>query len=178
MDAGVAALLGAGVGLIGALAISRVERADVALRERRRAYAAYLGALYPLVAELRGMPAGRQPGGIDRIVDRVRGPDAQWVASQKAIVALGGRPHTLGDRLSAALAYVQVLDMPGDVMSAIDAANDYVERLSKERTVAAKAEWPPLYARLQSAKASLERSWRRPGWRRNGPTPAKGSHRE
>ncbi|NLT05159.1 MAG: hypothetical protein GXY03_02495 [Solirubrobacterales bacterium] len=119
-----------------------------------------MGALYPLVAELRDMPPARPPGAATRLIDRLRGPDAQWLVTQKAIVDVGNRPRTLGDRLSAALAYVQVLDMPDEVTQAIAEANDYVDRLSKHRSEALKAEWPDILARLQTAKTALQPWWR------------------
>jgi len=45
--------------------------------------------------------------------------------------------------------------MPATVLAAIEAANDYVERLGEERTDELKAEWSSIYDRLQAAKASF-----------------------
>lgn len=155
MDAGVAALIGAGIGLLGAAGISKTERHDTAVRERRQAFAAYTGALYPVVAELRGMPPKRSRSRFDEAIERLRGPDREWVASETAIAELGGRPHALGDRLAGAFAQIQVLDMPEQAMDAVRAANDYVERLSADRAEAVKAEWPAIHTQLDTATRSL-----------------------
>lgn len=157
MDPGAAALIGAAIGLVGAAGISKAERHETRARERRQAFAAFTGALYPVVAELRDMPPVRPRSRFDTALDRWRDPAQEWVAAQKAVAKLGGRPHVLGDRLAASFAYIQVLDMPEQAMDAVRAANDYVERLAADRSDALKAEWQAIHANLDTAATLLGR---------------------
>jgi hypothetical protein len=62
------------------------------------------------------------------------------------------------DRLASAMAHLQVLDMPEELMSAVEEANDYVARLGEDRTSERLDEWPAIYDRLHVAKALLEAS--------------------
>lgn len=149
-------LAGSVVGVRGALAISRQERRDALRAEIRRAFAAYLGALYPVVAELRDMPAMPSPRLLDVWTDRLRGEAATWVLTRKRLRrALGDRPRELMDRLALAAAQLQVLPLPPEMRSAFDAANEYAERLAKRRSPAIKAEWPAVYGRLMAAAEAL-----------------------
>lgn len=159
MDPALAALIGAfggsGISLLGTRGISTAERQETLRREKRRAFAAYLGALYPAVSELRSMPPNRLPNTFERIQDKVADEQSAWLRTRREITK--ATPHLFAriDRLSLATAEVEVLDMPATVLAAIEAANDYVERLGEERTDELKAEWSSIYDRLQAAKASF-----------------------
>ena len=160
MDAAVAGLIGAfggsGIGLAGALRINAVQRRDGDIAEKRRAFAAYLGALYPAVAELREMPPNKEPDLLMRAIDGVSSEQASWVRTRKGITAMS--PHMFGrmDRLSAAVAVVQMLDMPPAVMEAFDQANDYVAELGEERTDELRAAWPGIREKLLDAARLLD----------------------
>ncbi|MGE5282562.1 MAG: hypothetical protein ACM3N0_09645 [Chloroflexota bacterium] len=162
MDAAIAGLVGAfggsGIGLAGSLKISAVQRSEAARVERRRAFAGFLGALYPAVTELREMPPNREPNLLERASDVLSTEQASWVRTRRALVAMG--PHVFGrmDRLAGAMAHLQVLDMPEELMIAVEEANDYVVRLGEDRTPERLDEWSTIHGRLHAAKASLAAS--------------------
>jgi hypothetical protein len=97
----VAGLVGVGLGYFGSRRISKVERTAAAQAELRRAVAAYLAALYPMVGELRAMPNVRASP-LAEAFDRLSGEGATYVRSRRQIAKLGSRPFELGDRLAAA----------------------------------------------------------------------------
>jgi hypothetical protein len=113
----VAGLVGVGVGYAGTRRISKIEREAAAQAEMRRAVAAYLAALYAMVAELRAMPDVR-PGPLAEALDRLSGEGASYVRSRRQIAKLGSRPFELGDRFSTALANVQLLALPAPLETA------------------------------------------------------------
>ena len=149
-------LAGTGLGYRGALAINRRDHAS-ALRDRMRsAFAEYLGSLYVSVAELRDVPANKPPTWLDRAVDKMRGEQATWIARRRAEYRLAGdRYRELPAQLGAATAQLQVLPLPPDVRAAVDAANNYIERLSQDRSPQRKAEWSEVHARLMDAAQTL-----------------------
>lgn len=161
MDAAVAGLVGAlggaGLGFISSLKISSDQRREAQRLERQRAFAVYLGALYPAVAELREMPANKEPNVLTKIIDQVSGEQASWMRTRKGVIAMS--PHMFGrlDRLSAAVALVQALDMPASVISAFDRANDYVAALGEERTEERLATWPDIQEQLLAAAQLLRK---------------------
>lgn len=145
VDPALAALIGAfggaGIGLVGTQLVSAAERREASQRDKRRAFAAYLGALYPAVSELRSMPPNRPPNALERAQGKLTDEQAAWIRTRKAMTE--ATPHLFGriDRLSLATAEVEVLDMPPEVLKAVEASNDYVERIGEERTDELKAEW-------------------------------------
>jgi hypothetical protein len=154
--AGGIGLIGVGLGYLGSLRLSRREREAAGRDELRRAFARYLGALYPVVSELRQTPqTRRRPPGT--VLERLQGPAWTFVSSRRGLTkAFGSRPFDLGDRLADAVAAIQVLALPQDVDQAISAANDYVEHLAEQRSDTVKAEWPGIHARLMDAARSIE----------------------
>ena len=74
------------------------------------------------------------------------------------------------DRLSVALAGVQLLGMPESVMAVVEAANDYVVELGDERTDELVARWPSIREELLDVVRLLDpephRWWR--VWLRRG----------
>jgi hypothetical protein len=169
MDAATAALVGAfggsGIGFLGALKINADQRREAERTEKRRAFALYLGALYPAVAELREMPPNKAPDLVEQAVDRLSSEQASWLRTRRSLTAAS--PHLFGrmDRLHAAVAQVQTLKMPPEVMGAFEKANNYVERLGEERTDQRLKEWPEIHGQLLSAGELLSAGslawWRR-----------------
>jgi hypothetical protein len=164
MDAGVTTglvgvggtALGAGLGYLGTRRISRVERETSLRGEKRRAYAAYLGALYPVVSELRDMPAARRLRFYERWLDQLRGEAATWTLTRRHLRrTVGDRPGALADRLAYAVAQLQVLPLPQEVSEAVAAANNYIERLAEDRSSEVIGQWPELHKRLLAAADSL-----------------------
>jgi hypothetical protein len=156
MDPAVAALVGALIGLTGAIVINVSQRRWTMETERHRAFAGYLGALYPVIAELQGMPPNPTPDLIERISDRLRGEAATYLRTRREVAALGATQFVRQDRLSAAVARVQLLEMPLRVVRAFERANAYVEQLGEDRTEALKSEWNPILAELHAASELLE----------------------
>jgi hypothetical protein len=150
----VAGLIGVSLGYVGTRRVSRIERAAAARAELQRALAAYLAAIYPLVAELRAMPDVR-PTGLSEVMDRISGEAAVYVRSRRQIAKLGSRPFALMDRFVAAMANLQVLSMPAELATAIATANAYVEQLSGRRPNELKDRWPEIWSQLQSASSAL-----------------------
>jgi hypothetical protein len=112
------------------------------------------------------MPKNKEPDPLTKAFDRLKGEQATWVQTRKGVVATS--PHMFGhmDRLSAALARVQLLDMPAAVMEAVENANEYAIEVGEERTPALIERWPAVHRELVAAGAYLES---RPRWpRRRG----------
>jgi hypothetical protein len=154
---GVAGTLGGtGLGYRGALAIHRRDRTS-ALQDRiRSALAEYLGALYASVGELRDLPPSKPLNRLYQAINELRGEQATWLARRRAEYRLtGDRYRDVAARQVAAAAQLQVLPIPPDLRAAVDAANNYVERLAENRSPELIAEWPGIHARLMDAAKSL-----------------------
>lgn len=149
-------LAGAVVGVCGSLVISNRQRANSINDGMRDAFGVYLGALYPAVAELRDMPDAGRPSAVARLQDRIRGETATFVVTRRGERAtFGDRPRELAHRVAAAIADLQVLPLPADVRVAVDAANDYLERLGEHRNPKIKAEWADIHRQLAAAASVL-----------------------
>jgi hypothetical protein len=150
-----AGLLGVGLGYFGSRHISKGEREAAGRAEVRRALAAYLGAIYPLVAELRAMPEV-SCGRLADAVDRISGEAASYVRSRRQLTKLGSRPFELMDRFVAAAAILRFLELlPAPLQVAISNANGYVEQLNETRSDELKDCWPEIWRELQSATRLL-----------------------
>jgi hypothetical protein len=148
--------LGAVLGLRGARAISREERAEAVHAETVRAFTGYVSALIPIVSELREVPPVPKASPIAEIVDQLRGEAATYIAARwREQELFGGRNREQGARLAAADIDLRLRPLPAGVRAAIDAANDYVERLSADRSEELIAEWPEIHQRLMAAGAEL-----------------------
>jgi hypothetical protein len=160
MDAATAGLIGAfggaGIGFLGAIKVAADQRDDARQIERRQALTGYLGALYPVVGELREMPPNKDPDLLTKAIDQLSGEQAAWVRTRKGMIAMS--PHSFGrmDRLSSAMAQVQLLDMPSEVMEAVESASDYVRELGEERSEELVGRWPSIREALLSASRRLE----------------------
>src|SRR6185312_3526274 len=143
-------LAGVGLGYIGSARIARRARDAERERELRQALGRYLGALYPFVTELRGMPAV-EIGSVGQLIDRVRGEPATYLAARRGIQRhFGNRFFAVSDRLAHGMAQLQVLTLPRSLEEAVDATNEYVDRLAAERTQAVKDEWTDVYSKLHA----------------------------
>jgi hypothetical protein len=154
-----AALLGAFggslIGLVGAVAIDRAQRGRSVTAERQRAFAGFLGSLYPVVAELRDMPPNRAGGLFDRIDSLLSTRQSSWARTRRGLAAVSPQLFPRIDRLLAMVATLQVIDLPKEVRCAVDEASEYVERLGEERSPDLVAAWPDIHERLQNAAALL-----------------------
>jgi hypothetical protein len=148
--------IGAVIGLRGARAISRDERAEQARAETLRAFTEYFSALVPVVAELRQLPPAPKSSPLADLVDHVRGEAATYIATRRRLQQLGGdgiREQAVG--LAAASLDLRLRPLPQRVSDVIDDANDYVERLGNQRSKDLVAEWPGIHKRLMAANAKL-----------------------
>jgi gas vesicle protein len=168
MDAAVIGVLGtlagAVVGLIGAAKLSTAERREARRVEKQQAFARYLGALYSAVGELRELPPDGPGTIVYDLAERIRGKAATFEQTRKRLAAMGNQHVERIDRLNAAIAQIQVLAMPSEIVDIVNDANEYVRRLGDERSDEIKAEWPALFERLHRAGETLdvdEKSWRR-----------------
>ena len=102
------------------------------------------------------MPPNRDPDVLSRAIDRVSGEQASWARTRKGMVEMS--PHMFGrmDRLAAAMAVVQTLEMPAAVMEVVEAANDYAAELGEERTKELVAAWPEIREDLLEAARLLD----------------------
>lgn len=159
MDAATAGLIGAfggaGLGFAGALKINSDQRKEAQRSERRRAFGVYLGALYPVITELREMPPNSEPDALTRLIDHLQGEQAAWVRTRRGVMATF--PHAFGrmDRLSGAMAVVQTLAMPAAVLEIVEKANDYAAELGEERTEELVEKWPEIQKQLLAAAKLL-----------------------
>ena len=175
-----AATVGALVGFGGSLIVSRRERdaateaerlraaaADQA--ERRRAIAAYLGALYPIVSELRALPnpPEEETALRDDLLGQLLGAlpepytdlgaklvalfDSEAARHMRAHRAVGDRPYETGAALAAAYAQLQVLALDPAVRKVLSDANQYVIALGAKRTPELIEAWHALHGRLEGA---------------------------
>jgi hypothetical protein len=66
-------------------------------------------------------------------------------------------PHLFSrlDRLLAAIAILQVIDLPKEVKAVVDEAVEYVERLGENRSPELVAQWPAIHKRLLGAADAL-----------------------
>lgn len=154
-------LAGASLGLAGGAAISRGERRESRRIEMRQVYARFLAATYSAVAELRELPPGSEGTTISRILDQIRGEEASYVQTRKTLAEMGNTHIARMDRMNAAIAEIQVLDLPPELIAIVNDTGEYVQRLSDERTEPVKAEWPAYFDRLQTGAAILNRQQ---GW--------------
>ena len=159
MDAATAGLVGAFggavIGLIGALIVDRVQSRRTLGAERKRAFASFVGALYAAVGEFRDMPPNRQGGLLEKMASTFRTEQAEWVEGRQAIAKAVPQLFTRIDRLLAALALLQVLDLPPKVMASVEEAADYAEQLAESRTPERREEWWDIKERLLAAKELL-----------------------
>lgn len=159
MDAATAGIIGslagAAIGLAGGAMTDSVKRKQALRDERRRAYAVFLGALYATVGDLRAMPANRD-GGVFRHLDRlIYTEQARWVRDQRGLAATAPHLFSRSDRLVGALAVLQVIELPAEVVVAVEEATTYVEELGRDRLPGLVARWPDVHKRLELAKALL-----------------------
>lgn len=147
---------GALIGLRGARNISREERAEAARAETLRAFTEYFAALVPVVAELRELPPEPTSSPLADAVAYIRGEAATYIAMRRRQQQLGGdRIRDQATRLAAASLGLRLRQLPPDVTTVVDVANDYVERLGRQRSDDLIAEWPRIYQRLMDANAEL-----------------------
>lgn len=152
-------LSGTGLGYVGAVRISRRDRAAALLAQIRSAAAVYLGALYQSVGELHELPPNRDPNALDRGIRRLQGEQGAWVAQRRAEYRLSGdRYRQLAGQLASAAAQLHALPLPPDLDAAVAAANEYVEKLSEQRTPELIAQWPATRAALLAAIKRLNES--------------------
>ena len=150
------ALGGAGIGYRGAVGISRRERTHARKVQMRDAFASYFGRIIVCVGELNDLPPRQEPNALDRDADAIRGEAGSWVARRRAEFRLtGDRYREIAAQAAMATAQLLVLPLPPDVRSAVDTANDYIERLGQDRTPEIKAEWSKIHARLVEAGKAL-----------------------
>jgi hypothetical protein len=148
--------LGAVIGLRGAQAISREERAEAARAETLRAYTEYVSSTVLAVAELREVPPVPKPSPLEKLADRVRSPAATYVMTRRHEQRItGGRNRELAARLTAAYLDLRLRALPADVRAAIEEASDYVARLGEQRSEKIIAEWSEVHARLMEANTEL-----------------------
>ena len=152
-------LLGAVVGLRGARSIGREERTEAAHGETVRAFAEYVSALVPIVAELRELPAVPSSSPLESVVNQLRGEAATYFATRRREQELfGGRNREQAARLAAAAVDLRLRPLPQGVRDAIDRANNYVERLGQDRSDEMIAAWPAIHSDLMDAGAELRDS--------------------
>lgn len=137
--------------------MNSAQRQAESRRDRREALSAYIGALYPAVGELREMPPNKELDLVNKAIDKLSEEQATWVRTRRALLKIS--PHLFGriDRLSLAFARVQVVGMPPAVMDTIEAAMDYVEDLSEDRSPELIGRWPSLHTELLEAARVVDR---------------------
>jgi hypothetical protein len=160
----VSTVVGVGLGYISSRAVSKSERDEASRADMRRAVSAYLGALYPAVAQMRAMP-NVQPGALSDLLDRLRGEAATYVHAQRQLAAMGSRHMILADQLVAAYAGLAVMDVPPRLRTAVDESFAWMAELGENRSEEVKARWPAIWAELDAAVSALAAS-KPPAWRR------------
>lgn len=153
----VGAILGAAIGVLGTLKISRERRRHDQREDLRRAFGAYLGALYPAVAELRELPPVREQPRLVALLSRLESENVAWARQRQREYRLYGDRHRQNaSALAAAVADLQVRPMPSVLRSAFERANDYIERLGEQRSPELRGEWEAIHAELMRGARSIE----------------------
>ena len=153
---------GTGFGYLGARAINRDDRSAALREQMRTAVGDYFGLLVVSVAELRDLPPRKEPNALDQAVDKLRGEQGAWVARRRTEYRLtGDRYRQIASQLAVATVKLQTLPLPPDVRAAVDAGNDYVERLGEDRTPELVKEWAEVHERMVKSLTSLEKQPRR-----------------
>jgi hypothetical protein len=153
----VAGLLGVGLGYLGTKRLSDQQRQRERGAELSRALAAYLGALYPVVAELRAMPHVPAGDGTSRLDRLMWGEAGAYVKSrQRLLRSFGTRHFELQDRFAAAAAQLKVLPLPMELEQAVDAATAWVEELAVSRAPDVTRRWPQIWEDLHDAARAIE----------------------
>lgn len=150
-------LAGTGLGYRGARAINHDDRAAALRGQMRTAVADYFGLLVVSVAELRDLPPRKEPNALDQAVDKLRGEHRAWIARRRAEYRLtGDRYRQIASQLAVAATKLQTLPLPPEVRAAVDAGNNYVERLGENRTPELTDEWGEVHQQMVNSVASLE----------------------
>ena len=101
------------------------------------------------------MPPNRRGGVVEKVGSLLRTEQAEWVEAHQGIARTSPQLFNRLDRLLAALALLQVLDIPDEVMAAVEEATGYAERLAEQRTPERLEEWWGVRDRLLATKELL-----------------------
>ncbi|SRR5581483_590112 len=145
-------ILGGALGFSGSFFVSRYERKQVSREQKRRILARYQAQAAIVVARLRELPPAAPVGPVGRAIDHLRGEQATWLATQRGMIrALGEHWRDPIEALMATGAELRLLDPSDQTLHTIDDVEDYVLRLSTDRTDALRAEWSGLHQSLELA---------------------------
>jgi len=150
------AVVGAVIALKGARSLSRGERAALERNEVARAYRAYVAEAVKTVAELRQLPPVQEPDPIADAVGAVVNvfrteADAKMATKARIHKMYGDRHLLLADQLVTAGVDLGLREIPPSARAAVEAADDYVVRLSDDRSDVLIAEWKDVHAKLMAA---------------------------
>jgi hypothetical protein len=147
---------GAAIGLKGARSLARDERAASERQEVARAYRAYVAAAVKSVSELRQLPPVPEPDpitdAVGAVVNAFRSEADAKMATKARIYRLYGDRHVvLADQLVTAGVELALREIPPSARAAVEATDDYVIRLSDERSDELIAQWKEIHAALMAA---------------------------
>jgi 1,2-phenylacetyl-CoA epoxidase catalytic subunit len=151
MTEAIPVLIGGILGFVGAFLVSRYERSKAAGDAKQRVLARYQAQAAIVVARLRELPTARS-GALARLIDRIQGEQVVWAKTQR------GMTETLGpgwrepmETLMVIGAELRLLKLNGQMLKAMDRAEEYIERLSRDRTDELRAEWAEVHGELDRA---------------------------
>ena len=120
------------------------------------AFGDYLGALYVSIGELRDLPPSREPNLVNQAAGKLRTEQGAWVARRRAERRItGDRYRDVAARFAAAAAHLQTLPLDPELEAAVEAANDYAQKLGEDRSPELIGRWPEVRARLLAASEYL-----------------------
>lgn len=154
---------GAVVTLKGARSLSRDEREAIERRETARAYRAYVAEAVKSVAELRQLPPVPKPDPLTEAVGSVLGAfrsdaDETMATKRRIYQQYGERHQRLADQLVTIGIDLVLREIPASARAAVKTTNDYILRLSEERSEELAAEWKEIHAQLMAAGTEV-RDW-------------------
>lgn len=154
-------MVGAAITLRGARRLSRDDRVAAERSETLRAYRVFVAEAVKSVAELRQLPAVTAPKVVENasaaVMNRLLGKAGAQMALRSRIHRRYGDRHlNLADHLAAATVDLRLRELPPTARAAVDAAVDYVERLSAQRSDELRAEWQKIHARLMDGGGELK----------------------
>jgi hypothetical protein len=152
----IAAGVGGFLGYLVTFHVSEREREEAKAEALLELYAEFSADLASAVAWIRFFPEAREPDWVSRGIDSLRGELATWAATQKRVQqTLGQGWREPVERFARTSARMRLRPIPDYLMREVEAANDYVEELSVDRSDEVKAKWPDV---ADAVHAAIERA--------------------
>jgi hypothetical protein len=145
-------ILAAALGFAGSFYVSRHEAKKRFADEKRRLLARYQAQAAIVVARLRDLPEPAKLTVLGQILRDLEGEQASWVREQRAILkTLGADWRRPIEDFIATGAEARLLGLSPSTRAVLERVEDYVLRLTQDRTAELREEWSEIHAALDAA---------------------------